>query len=65
MVIVIGNGHGDPSSNYRVTCSHIKVWIQLFSPELWVYNIVNWSLMLIHNQCRRKKTLNSNLLNLV
>ena len=42
MVIVAGNGHGDTSSNPGLIAFHIaliplgKVWIQLFSLQLWV-----------------------------
>ena len=42
MVIVSGIGHGDTSSNPRLIAFHIalislgKVWIQLFSLQLWV-----------------------------
>ena len=42
MVIVIGNGHSDTSSNPGRDWFHIalillgKVWIQLFSLQLWV-----------------------------
>ena len=42
MVIVAGTGHGDTSSNPGLIVFHIaliplgKVWIQLFSLQLWV-----------------------------
>ena len=44
MVIVVGNGHGDTSSNPGRDWLHFhivliplgKVWIQLFSLQLWV-----------------------------
>ena len=42
MVIVAGIGHGDTSSNPGLIVFHIalipleKVWIQLFSLQLWV-----------------------------
>ena len=42
MVIVAGIGHGDTSSNPGLIAFHIaliplgKVWIQLFSLQLWV-----------------------------
>ena len=42
MVIVAGIGHGDTSSNPGLIAFHIalvplgKLWIQLFSPQLWV-----------------------------
>ena len=44
MVIVIGNGHGDTSSNlggdwfaFHIALIPLgKVWIQLFSLQLWV-----------------------------
>ena len=44
MVIVVGNGHGDSSSNPGQEWLHFhialiplgKVWIQLFSPQQWV-----------------------------
>ena len=43
MVIVVGNGHSDTSSNpgrdiaFHITLIPLgKVWIQLFSPQLWV-----------------------------
>ena len=42
MVIVVGIGHGDTSSNPGLIAFHIaliplgKVWIQLFSLQLWV-----------------------------
>ena len=44
MVIVVGNGHGDTSSNPGLIAFHIalipsgKVWIQLFSLQLWWVN---------------------------
>ena len=44
MVTVVENGHCDPSSNTRWGCFHFhitlipsgKVWIQLFSLQIWV-----------------------------
>ena len=42
MVIIVGIGHGDTSSNPGLIAFHIaliplgKVWIQLFSLQLWV-----------------------------
>ena len=37
MVIVVGNGHGDTSSNPQRDWLHLgKVWIQLFLLQLWV-----------------------------
>ena len=44
MVIVVGNGHGDTSSNpgrdnitFHIALIPLgKLWIQLFSPQLWV-----------------------------
>ena len=37
MVIVVGNGLGDTSSNPERDWLHLgKVWIQLFSLQLWV-----------------------------
>ena len=42
MIIVAGIGHGDTSSNSGLNAFHIaliplgKVWIQLFSLQLWV-----------------------------
>ena len=51
MVIVVGNGHGDTSSNPgRDIAFHIalislgKVWIQLFSLQLWVNSRADWDL---------------------
>ena len=54
--IVIGNGHGGTSSN--------PGWIQLFSLQLWVNSRTDWVLQRWWgNYSRRRKTLNSNLLN--
>ena len=50
MVIVVGNGHGDTSSNPGLITFHIaliplgKVWIQLFSLQLWVNSRADWVL---------------------
>ena len=47
MVIVAGIGHGDTSSNPGLFAFHIaliplgKVWIQLFSLQLWVNSRVD------------------------
>ena len=43
--IVVGNGHGDPSSNPTRSYLHIeiKVWIPLFFLLLWV-NRADWAL---------------------
>ena len=52
MVIIVGNGHGDTSSKTwtRLVAFHIaliplgKVWIQLFSLQLWVNSRTDWFL---------------------
>ena len=51
MVIVVGNGNGDTSSNPRRDWWHFtalislgKVWIQLFSSQLWVSSRADWFL---------------------
>ena len=50
MVIVTGIGHGDTSSNPELIAFHIaliplgKVWIQLFSLQLWVSSRADWVL---------------------
>ena len=52
MIIVVGNGHGDTSSNTwtKPIAFHIaliplgKVWIQLFSLQLWVNSRTGWVL---------------------
>ena len=52
MVIVVGNGHGDSSSNPGWEWLHFhialiplgKVWIQLFSLQLWVNSRTDWFL---------------------
>ena len=52
MLIIVGNGHGDLSSNPEWGCLHFyivlislgKVWIQLFSFQLWVNSRADWSL---------------------
>ena len=50
MVIVVGIGHGDTSSNPGLIVFHIaliplgKVWIQLFSLQLWVNSRADWFL---------------------
>ena len=52
MVIVVGNGHGDTSSNpgQGLIAFHValiplgKVWIQLFSLQLWVNSRADWVL---------------------
>ena len=72
MVIVLGNGHGDTSSNSGLDWLHVhialiplgKVWIQLFSLQLWVNSRTDRGLQPWRgNYSRRRKTLNSNLLN--
>ena len=52
MVIVVGNGHGDTSSNPEQEWLHFhialiplgKVWIQLFSFQVWVNSLTDWVL---------------------
>ena len=52
MVIAVGNGHGDMSSNpgwdwlhFHITLIPLgKVWIQLFSLQLWVNSRADWFL---------------------
>ena len=52
MVIIVGNGHGDISSNPGQDWLHFhialiplgKVWIQLFSLQLWVNSRTDWFL---------------------
>ena len=72
MVTVIGNEHNDLSSNPGQGCFafHIvliplrKVFIQLFSLQLWVDSRADWDLLPWYgNWSRRKEILNSNLLN--
>ena len=72
MVIVVGNGHGDTSSNPGRDWLHFhialiplgKVWIQLFFHQLWVNCRTDWVLQpWWDNLYGRTKTLNSNLLN--
>ena len=69
MVIVIGNGHGDTSSNPgRDIAFHIaqiplgKVWIQLFSLQLWVNSKADWFFSLAEATSLGEGKLNSNLL---
>ena len=66
MVIVVGNGHGDT----RMIAFHIaliplgKVWIQLFSIQLWVNSRADCVFWLwLGNLSNRSKTLSSNLVN--
>ena len=70
MVIVAGIGQGDTSSNPGLIAFHIaliplgKVWIQLFSLQLWLNSRADWILQpWWGNWSRSRKTLNSNLLN--
>ena len=66
---IIGNGPKFKSWKWLFTF-HIalilsgKVWIQLFSLQLWESSRADWVLLpWLSNQSRRMKTLNSNLLN--
>ena len=64
MVIVAGIGHGDTSSNPGLVAFHIaliplgKVWIQLFSLQLWVNSMgqIELNCELIQNGITWKRT---------
>ena len=63
MVIVIGNGYGDMSSNpwTRLMAFHKalipvgKVWIQLFTLQLWVNSRADWILQPVVRQLVKEK----------
>ena len=65
MVIFVGNGHGDTSSNpgrasaiEKALIPLGKVWIKLFSLKLWVDSRRDWvPLPWLDNHSRRKKTI--------
>ena len=74
MVIVVGKWTRRHEFKFwtRLIAVHIivipfgKVWIQLFSLQVWVNSMADWVLLpWWGNKSRRRKTLNSNLLNLV
>ena len=69
IVIAVGNGH-EFKSRVRLIAFHIaliplgKVWIQLFSLQLWVNSRADWVLQpWWGNLSRRRNTLNLNLVN--
>ena len=51
VMVITGIGHGDTSSNPGLIAFHIaliplgKVWIQLFSLQLWVNRLLVWQLV--------------------
>ena len=74
MDTVVGNGHHEPSSNPGWDWLHFhkapillrKVWIQLFSIQLWLISRADLVLKVWYgNLSRRRKTLNLSLLNFV